>query len=261
MKIKNVLLVCLLLSFSLVLTGCDDIWEIFAPDEEIQHAVDKGDAGLCLKIKDEDANDELRRQNKCLDRVAEKTNDPKACKLIVGDESRMNNCFKSVAAGLAKEEVCEEINNNEKLKASCFADVGIASGNESLCAKKGLSAWEKKNCYTKIAENKKDETICDNLENEREKAECYKFVGVVAESIEICNKIPKSQAIQRTRCINGIAQTKKSIDICTEHGDDDNEETCIRIVAQETNNASLCEKLLIAIRMTRKRLLICALKR
>ncbi len=242
MKIKKVLIVCLLLLFNLTFTGCS-MWDIFAPDEEIQRAVDKGDKGMCLAIKDKDANEELKRKNKCLDKVAEKTNDPKACKMIVGDANRMNRCFKTVAVGLGKEDICEEI-NDDKLKMSCFADVGIASGNESLCAKEGLSVYDKRECYTEIAKNKKDETICDNIENERSMAECYKEVGVIAESVEICKKILATQEIWKVNCINNIAMNQKNVKVCYEHTDENQLGICISIMAEELSDAALCEDII-----------------
>jgi hypothetical protein len=241
---KSIFLLFLILTLSACTQSMvDDVIDsipFVGGDEEIQRAVDLGDPGECEKLKDEDANRELRRKNQCFQRVAEKINDPVVCKMIVGDESRWNNCFVAVAAGAKQPELCEEIQNNNTVKGNCYKDAAIALDDESWCAKSNSSSQN--NCYAEIAQNKQDAGICDNIENASISANCVGMVAVAAQNIDICDKI-KDDARNWLRCINSTAAAANNLDWCEKQTEREERDTCYSIVAKDNNNIDACDRI------------------
>lgn len=245
-KIKIFLILFLLFNFSACTQEMvDEVFDaipFLGIDEEISRAVDLGKPGECEKLKNYDSDQELRRKNKCFQLVAEKINNPKVCRMIVGDDTRWNNCFKSVAAGTKDIGLCDEIKGNSSAKKSCLVDTAIAMEDETVCAREELGTFDKKRCFIEIATNKQDAAVCEGLAKAREKEECWQKVGAAAGDVEVCKKITEVQ-IYQTRCINEIAIKNKNTDICNEQAFSSDKYLCISMLAEKSNDLSICSRI------------------
>ena len=145
---------------------------------------------LCLKL-----NIEIQRDD-CYTALAKSNKDPNLCDKTA--TWKKDICYRDLASLTADEKLCEKIDgskiecyisvakvkkdpnicrNLEEGQEDCYQEVAVASNNPQLCEelKDNIKTML---CYTVVASRLRDSSICENINEEAFKNDCYSNIGV-----------------------------------------------------------------------------------
>ena len=203
-------------------------------DEEINEAVLKKDVELCKKLSGKDALAQLRRQNRCVEKVAKASSNYLACYLIkdVDDPDEVdykagNECAIAVAVETAELGACEEIERKGFGAEKCYAKLAPVLKDATLCAKVGEGTiWN--NCIKDTAKAAENIAICDNFEASGLKGSCQADVARVKEDASLCERIERED--YKNNCYKNIAVKTKDTSLCDNMSTDSRKEQCRKSV-------------------------------
>lgn len=189
------------------------------------------------------------------------------CNVLKG-QTTIDNCYFEKAISTANISSCKKI-KMEPLKEACISEIGIAVNDLNIC--QGLDETTQGSCYAKIAINNQDEstcqliksnywwdichyeigiaknkvTICSEMYDQERAGECFAKIAEAKKDESSCSLIPKKTS--RYFCYIKLALIKGNVSICNRI---DNsvwrDGNCIKRVAENSSNASICELITIA---------------
>jgi len=95
------------------------------------------------------------------------------------------------------------------------------------------------NCYLQFAVNKKESSICNKMKYENEKDFCYIKVAVAEMDSSICDKI--QYQFRKDVCYLNVAKAKENLSICNIIQNPKYKEDCYSSVAYVKQDASICD--------------------
>ena len=210
------------------------------------------------------------KSQKCIGEIASISLDVEACSKITSDETRYA-CFAEVGSGLRNAETCRLIPENyskdgHKLRLTCYTNAGIVAPD--VCLEYGtytefatcydqipreqrtIGLCEKVNgddakaeCYTDVAKASDDYTICDNTPNSKYKESCYEtLIDEDIVSDEFCDSLSASDT--KDLCLVSLAGEGTSYDMCEEISKADKRYDCYGIVAVNNSDLDGCRKII-----------------
>lgn len=108
---------------------------------------------------------------------------------------------------------------------------------------------EKKVCVQVVSSYKDDSSLCDglaadpNISAETLKAFCLNGIAEANSDIAYCNGLENDEDEIKDNCYYGIAQKTEDVQYCRLIQDDLFESTCIRKIAENTDDTTICENL------------------
>jgi hypothetical protein len=169
--------------------------------------------------------------------VAILSNNFELCKETV---TKIQDCYYQIAKNTKDSSLCDKLEGNEN-RTTCMA---LTKLDISYCESFNQPAefLEKEECYFELAMITQDYSICEKMLSGHE-------VSVKAE--EVFNEPFRAvgRNVGRENCFVRIAVTTKDYKVCErmkefiEYKSDTDQ--CFRLVAKETKNPSLCEKVIL----------------
>ena len=138
---------------------------------------------VCEKIQDQ------QNKNECYETAALYLEDPLICRKI-DNRFEMDGCLAGVSFNKRDPSVCEEIGGSD-WKNLCYCrsrterdqcdDISICNviDNQEL----------KDDCYDDVAHQQGNLSICDNIQEQRSKDYCYAYVSIQVQDPSVCEKI------------------------------------------------------------------------
>jgi len=122
----------------------------------------------------------------------------------------------------------------------CPSDIPVQTNiDQSICEKMQDQA-EKDDCYWNIAEAKGDLSICDKIQFEYYKLLCYRKIAVAKKDLSICDNTYYEKDI----CYAEVAEAKQDLSICERISDRSNwKGYCYSKVATAKQDLSICLKI------------------
>ena len=199
--------------------------------------IKKSSAPVCEKIRD------ITKKNSCLSQIALRRNNVEVCKQISDSRTRYG-CFATVGDKKNDLAICDlipqdYIKDGKKLRDACY----ISTGQKvpAVCL-----VYEDYNdfakCYNGIKHEDRVDALCDRLNGDEAKAECYSDVALNEEDYEACGQI--SDSTLRDSCyVRVIDEGIVTSEMCDELSGSDISGKCIIALASESKDYGICEKI------------------
>jgi len=165
----------------------------------------------CLLAKSENG------KNKCLADYANYTGEENLCTKITEENGEFKKqCYLSIAI---KELNCTKCKFNtlgeSALKDECRRDYAKITGDTSCCSDLWSKSWEN-DCYRQAAFDNGKAYLCNDIENNYHRWQCYQGVFNTGnpKEIEECKKISNEEWIGK--CITNLAVLQNNSNLCTE---------------------------------------------
>lgn len=107
------------------------------------------------------------------------------------------------------------------------------------------ASQDKAMCLVDYAEQHRDSSICEIIQSEIYKDECYNDVGILTNDIELCKKmVSRLWRSGKGLCFKKIAVNLTDEKICEHISDEGQRDGCYRDVASITKSETTCEKII-----------------
>lgn len=118
---------------------------------------------------------EIDNRDLCYSNIAGDSGNVSICKKI-NTVAYKDVCFSNVGVKNQDAALCEQSGSQRDF---CLDKVAIARGDLTLCDILSDKEYDKPTCYLRIAENKKDPSICQMIESDSIKENCFNLVNKI----------------------------------------------------------------------------------
>jgi len=142
----------------------------------------KPDISLCNKVVAKSS------KNRCYWNVADAKQDSSFCQNIIDDQDLKNRCLATIGSDSL---LCDKINNQPE-RNSCYLNIAIKKNDQSLCEKMDeteiVEEWKQDTQIICMATVSGDKSLCEKINRESEKEDCYFGVAVEKKDDSLCEK-------------------------------------------------------------------------
>lgn len=197
MKIVSVVLL-----FILVLTACEFLME----DEEILAAMKSGNVEDCFSLSGEH---DQQRQDRCVQKVASKTDDASACPRIESDHHR-DRCYSDIASNTENMELCMKVSKGDR--DDCYETYATKNEDPAACdaVSKERDQWS---CFDRLARSTKNADYCDKVREPEQNIECFIDIAISTGNADLCDRWDASRRSPMP-CIEEVAAKNNKVEAC-----------------------------------------------
>lgn len=179
-------------------------------------------------------------QAACIRLVAVDNRNPGFCDRIdttAGYDIRQyrDACYGEIAVLTGNIAACERAG---ELAGQCIVEVAAKVGDPSICRSLGID-MDRDICVTEIAKNRGDASICEKYAGNYRNP-CLHELAKATGNRAICERIPPADP-SRQLCLDDLRKfEEKSIAACASFQNKADEQLCLKHLAMEQNDPSLC---------------------